>query len=356
MSKLVRRDTNRNHLSDGHDNRKHNRTEFLNGVKDAQLSRSRCDGREDVVHQDFWIGLEEFEYDGEISTDEQADGGHDDGGGIDPEHHLEGVDVGSTVGDVDFILPLRREAVEGNVHEHKDEAGELCGVITLGLLAKEGEDDHSERDERGLDVLRAGVGRPLEELAHDHDGDDLGGLEHRLDGKGHVPERGVLRPAAHGVGEGAGCKGPERRDVVVEYAPVLDLDADHGDEDGEEAVGEDAKGRRGEFAVGGGVGGLELGRDDELLHVAPGEVGDHEAREGEYEFGGLDVEIGVVDVGRGDHAVAAGGERLGYVSVFGSVGVAVAGLRREGLIVHERAGFLAASFWQLVGKVLDCKR
>ncbi len=50
---------------------------------------------------------------------------------------------------------------------------------------------------------------------------------------------------------------------------MADPDGDDCDDDGEEAIGEDAEGGGGEFTVGGGGSRLEGRCHDEFLHVAP---------------------------------------------------------------------------------------
>ncbi len=70
MAKLVRRDTNRNHLSHSHDYSKDNWPELLDSVKNAQLSRCGRDGSDDIIHQNVGIDKEKFPNLWKISTEE----------------------------------------------------------------------------------------------------------------------------------------------------------------------------------------------------------------------------------------------------------------------------------------------
>ena len=55
------------------------------------------------------------------------------------------------------------------------------------------------------------------------------------------------------------------------------FNSNHGDDNGKETVGENAKGSRGKFALRRVLGRFKFGGHDEFLHVSPGEVGDEEA-------------------------------------------------------------------------------
>ncbi len=155
------RNTNRNHLPGRHNHRKHDGSKLLNRCVNKQLSRSRSNRRDDVVLKHGRIDFEKLNDFGNIPVDDQSRRGHDDRRAIDTQHHLIGVDVGPPVLDVDFILPLAREAIEADVHAHEEEADDFGGGIAVGTLAGDAENGHAHRDQEGLDVLGKWVTRPF---------------------------------------------------------------------------------------------------------------------------------------------------------------------------------------------------
>mmetsp|Transcript_1114 Transcript_1114/g.3144 ORF Transcript_1114/g.3144 Transcript_1114/m.3144 type:complete len:335 (+) Transcript_1114:1537-2541(+) len=294
MRKDKARDADGNHLTGRHDDGKGDGSELLDGVVDEELAGCRGDGRNDVVPEDSGVGTHELKDLGEIAGDEQTERGDADGRGVDAKHHLVGVDVGPAVLGVDLVLPLGGEAIARDVGQHVQEAKELGGGIGVGRFAHQREDGHAECDEEGFDVLRQGVRGTLEDLAHNHDGDDLGRFEDGLDGEGHVSERRILRPGRTGVAQRAGSEGDEGGSVVGQDGTVLELNGNDGHNNGEEAIGEDTKGRRGELSIGSRIGGVEHSRHDELLHVSPRQIRRLQTAEAEGKLDRLRPELGRV--------------------------------------------------------------
>ena len=109
---------------------------------------------------------------------------------------------------------------------------------------------------------------------------------------------------------------------------MLDPDGHHGDDDGQEAVREDAEGGRGELPVGCRRGGPELRRHDELLHVAPRQVRRLQAAEAEGELEGLGPEVGFA--GGGSRGGGEGGGAHGDLGFCGTAGVDHQGLHLAG--------------------------
>ena len=58
MSKYNRRNTNRQHLTGRHNNRKNDWTKFLDGVENAELARGGSNSRDDIVQQRNRAGAE----------------------------------------------------------------------------------------------------------------------------------------------------------------------------------------------------------------------------------------------------------------------------------------------------------
>ena len=287
------RNANGKHLPRRHDDGERDRSKLFDGVENAQLSRRRRNGRDDVVMKGHGIFAQEFRHHGHVARDDETRGGDANGRNVDAEHHLVRVDVGTAVLLVHFILPLTRKAVKANVHEQKDQANDFGRGVLVGRFAQDRKDGHPRRDERRFHVLRQRIRGAFQEFSHQHDGDDFARFEDGLHGKGHVLERGVLTPTAHGVGEGARGKGPERRNVVGEKGAVFHSDGRQRDEDGEKAIGKDAKGGTGKLPVGGVLRGLKGCRHDQFLHVTPSQVGGLETEKAEGEFAGGFEKFGV---------------------------------------------------------------
>jgi hypothetical protein len=134
MPKDHGRDTNGKHLSSRHDNSKNNRTKLLDGVKNTQLSTRRRNGRNDIVAQHDRIRQEKFVYNRNISSHNETRRGNENSRTVHTQHHLIGVDIGTTVLRVYLVLPLRREGIKANVHDEKDEANEFrCRILVRGL-------------------------------------------------------------------------------------------------------------------------------------------------------------------------------------------------------------------------------
>ena len=180
MPKQNAGDTNRYHLPRGHDHRKHDRPKLLDRGINEKLPRCRRDGRDDVVLKDAWIDPKKLYDFGNIPIENQSRSRHDDRRTIHPQHHLIRIHVRPPVLDVNFILPLTREAIETNVHAHEEEADDFGGGVAVGAFARDAEDGHADGDEEGFDVLGGGIGGSLENFAHDHDGNDFGAFEDRL--------------------------------------------------------------------------------------------------------------------------------------------------------------------------------
>ena len=64
--------TNGKHLPGRHDNGKHNRSKLLDGIKDAKLTRRRCDCSDNIVLEHHGIGSQEFPYNGKISSKDKT--------------------------------------------------------------------------------------------------------------------------------------------------------------------------------------------------------------------------------------------------------------------------------------------
>lgn len=122
------------HLPGRHDDRKDDRSEFLDGFVDKELTRCRGNGGDNVVVQGNWILDQEFIDHGNVSRDEQSSGRNDNGTAVDTQHHLILIHVASTVLLIYFVLPLGREGITANVHDHKDQSDSLRVVVFLCSL------------------------------------------------------------------------------------------------------------------------------------------------------------------------------------------------------------------------------
>mmetsp|Transcript_22475 Transcript_22475/g.62606 ORF Transcript_22475/g.62606 Transcript_22475/m.62606 type:complete len:247 (-) Transcript_22475:1257-1997(-) len=121
-------------LSGRHDDRKDNGSEFLDGVENKELAGGRRNGRDNVVIEGHGICRQEFVDHRNVSRDEQTGGGNDDRAAVDGQHHLVLVDVAAAVLLVNLVLPLGREGIATNVHDHKDQAfGFRRRIVVRGL-------------------------------------------------------------------------------------------------------------------------------------------------------------------------------------------------------------------------------
>jgi hypothetical protein len=194
---------------------------------------------------------------------------------------------------VQLGLPLRCKAVKRNVHDEKDETEQLRFRAFIRRLAQERKNGNASRNEQRFEILRLWIRGALQEFAHDHDGDDFRRLEDGLDGKRNVLERRVLRPRTHRIGQRARCKGKERGMIIGKHGAVLDFDHDHGDNDGQEAIGKDTKSGARKFAIGHARCRFKDGRHDELLHVSPCQVRSLQSAKAHDEFDRLLVKFGI---------------------------------------------------------------
>ena len=227
MRKDDARDADGDHLTGRHDDGKDDGSKLLDGVVDEELTRRRGDGRNDVVPEDTGVGSHELKDLGEVTGEDEAGRGDANGRSVDAKHHLVRINIGPAVLGVDFVLPLGSEAIARDVGQHVQEAKDLGAGVGVGRFAHDGEDGHADRDEEGFNVLRPGIRGTLEDLAHDHDGDDLGRLEDGLNGEGHISERGILRPGRTGVAQRTGSEGDEGGGVIGQDGTMLELDGNN---------------------------------------------------------------------------------------------------------------------------------
>lgn len=275
------RKDNAQHLSDGHDNGKDNRTELLDRKEDANLTTGRGNGRQEIVPGGIGVGQEEFPHDGNITADNQTDRRHTDGRDIDPQHHLVRIDVILSVLFVDLVLVLGGKTVKGNVEDQEDQSDKFRVAVPIfgTFLTGQGENGDTNGNQKGLEILEPGVGFSLQGLSHHHDGNNLAAFKDRLFGEGDKFEGRILRPARHGIGQGGRAKGEQRSRVVGKDGTVSDFDHNHGDHDGKQTIGKDTKGSTGELSIGDTSSRIKMTRHDEFLHVTPGQVGYHQADE-----------------------------------------------------------------------------
>mmetsp|Transcript_22707 Transcript_22707/g.47635 ORF Transcript_22707/g.47635 Transcript_22707/m.47635 type:complete len:147 (+) Transcript_22707:423-863(+) len=146
MPKQNTRNTNRDHLSRRHDHRKHNGSKLLNRCVNEQLSRSGSNRRDDIILKNRGVHFEKLNDFGNVAVENQSCRGHNDRGAIDTQHHLVGVDIGPSVLDVDFILPLAGEAIEADVHAHEEKADNFGGGIAIGTFTGDAENCHAQGD------------------------------------------------------------------------------------------------------------------------------------------------------------------------------------------------------------------
>lgn len=242
MAKHKGRNADGEHLSCSHNDSEHNRSEFFDGVEDAELSTGRRNGRDDIVVESLRIGREELDDHWKIAREDETSRGNADSADVHSKHHLVRIHVGSTVLGVYLVLPLRSERVKANVHEQEDQPAHAGLPFSVTGLAGKRKDGNTAGDQDGLDVLSHWVCRAFEDLAHDHDWNDFRTLEDSLHRERHILERGVLTPTTHRVAESTWRESNQRCFVVGKEGSVLHTDRNQCDNHCEKAIAKDAKG------------------------------------------------------------------------------------------------------------------
>mmetsp|Transcript_17841 Transcript_17841/g.35922 ORF Transcript_17841/g.35922 Transcript_17841/m.35922 type:complete len:288 (-) Transcript_17841:494-1357(-) len=273
MTKNNRRQANAKHLSCRHDDGKNNRTKLLDGIKDTQLTTGRRNGSNDIVPKANRICQEEFPHHGQVTGKYQPCGRQSNRIDVHPQHHLVGIDIFLAVIRIDTGLPLRRERIRRNVHKQKDKPQDFGASGSLvRFLAQHRKDGDTNGNQKRFGVLRVRIIRPLEDFPHAHDGDNLTGLEYRLHGKRNIFERSVLRPRRDCIGQSAWRKREKGRRIVGEKGPMLCSDGNQRNNNRQETVRKDTKGRRGKLSVRHSVGRFKSRRHDQFLHIPPRQV------------------------------------------------------------------------------------
>lgn len=153
MPENNRRKANGKHLPRRHDDSKGNGTKFLDSVKDKNLAGRRCNGSDNVVSKCIRICVQEFNHHGQVARQNQTRRGYKNGRDVYSQHHLVGVDVLLSVLYVDFVLPLARERIKGDVHEKIQETNDFSGGILLRILGKNGKYGNTHGNQHGFEIL-----------------------------------------------------------------------------------------------------------------------------------------------------------------------------------------------------------
>ena len=255
-------------LPQGHYDGEDGRTELADGVEDEELAARRAHGQQHGVHGKLGVTRHEGHRLEEGALLQQRADGEEAGEQVDSEHHLH---RGHLVLE-QVVLPVGGEAVEHDVaHEDDDPAERGDGGRVLTGRAGQQEHADAHRDQHGGQVLPVLVTLAGDELPHEHDRNDLGGLGQDLGGEADVLQGLVLTPAAHDVGErgeGVLVHGRSVARLLEQEAP----DARHGQ--GQDAVHEDQELGVLEFLslVLGSRGSIGTGHHP-LLQDAPCQVG-----------------------------------------------------------------------------------
>merc|ERR1719171_1720718 len=205
-------DSEGQHLPRRHHDREDDRPELLDGVEDEELARRAREREREHVRQRRGIRREERQTQTHLARPQQVDGREEQREEVHAEHHLVLVHA---IRLIYSILPLARERVAEHV-DAQDQYTEYGitfhtrSVLLLRLL-RQHEQSHAGRDPDGLDILDQGIVLLVEELSHQHHGDDFTGLEERLRRKGDIFETLVLGPARHDVAKRTGRELVERR-------------------------------------------------------------------------------------------------------------------------------------------------
>lgn len=185
-------------LPQGHYDGEHGSAEVVDGVEDEELAARGAHGQQHGVEGELGVTRHEGQRVEEGALLEQRAHGEEAGEQVDPEHHLHRRHLVLE----QVVLPVGGEAVEDDVAAEDDdpaEGGDRGRMLVGGAGQQEHADAH--RDQQRRQVLPVFVGLVGDDLPHQHDGDDLGGLGEDLSGEADVLESLVLTPAAHDVGE-----------------------------------------------------------------------------------------------------------------------------------------------------------
>lgn len=222
-------------LPQSHDDGEDGGAELADGVEDEELATRRAHGQQHGVKGKLRVARHEGQRVEEGPLLQQRAHREEAGEQVDPEHHLNGRHLVLE----QVVLPVGGEAVEDDVAAEDDDPAE-GGDGGRVLAGRAGQQEHADahRDQHGGEVLPVFVTLTRHQLAHEHDGNDLGGLGQDLSGEADVLERFVLAPAAQDVGQG-------RKGVFVHGCAVARIfehqatNPRHGQ--GQDAVHEDQK-------------------------------------------------------------------------------------------------------------------
>lgn len=185
-------------LPQGHDDGKHGRAKLIDGVEDEQLAACRAHGEQNGVEGKLGVAGHKGERVKEGALLQQRAHREEAGEHVHPEHHLHRRHLVLE----EVVLPVGREAVEGDVAGEDDEPAEGGdGGRVFGAVAAQQEHADAHGDQHGGEILPVLIALVRDDFTHEHHGDDFGGLGQHLGGEADVFEGLVLAPAAEDVGE-----------------------------------------------------------------------------------------------------------------------------------------------------------